>query len=129
MPVETENREVGRSSDRKGHSDRLRKYGSPFAFVSPEMHRYVKDPCRPVIGKRTYGVVYRVKCRLTNEEFALKCHIRNTKDLTSVEDSSLAALQGHPNIIQLLECFVDDRGAYTPGIKYICENVPSTKRF
>nr|XP_020443523.1 mitogen-activated protein kinase HOG1-like [Monopterus albus] len=72
------------------------------------MEGYVKDPSRPVIGTGSFGVVYRVKSLRTQEEFALKCHACKVDDSTVRELSCLAALRGHPNIIQLLDCFVSD---------------------
>uniref|UniRef100_A0A3Q3JJG7 Protein kinase domain-containing protein n=1 Tax=Monopterus albus TaxID=43700 RepID=A0A3Q3JJG7_MONAL len=65
-------------------------------------------PSRPVIGTGSFGVVYRVKSLRTQEEFALKCHACKVDDSTVRELSCLAALRGHPNIIQLLDCFVSD---------------------
>ncbi|XP_078806224.1 cyclin-dependent kinase 2 homolog [Oryzias latipes] len=74
------------------------------------MEKYYKDPVRPVIGQGTYGVVYRVRDVRNGQEYALKCHKQADviEDATVRELSCLTALKGHPNIIQLLDCFMDE---------------------
>lgn len=64
------------------------------------------------VGEGAYGVVYHVKCRVTDQRYALKCH-RNYKngsmtDSTVRELSCLSALRGHPNILETLDCFLHD---------------------
>lgn len=69
------------------------------------MENYLKGS---VIGKGAYGIVYKVKCRRTGKEFALKYHIHGVEDTTVRELSCLAALRGHPYVIQMHDCFVDN---------------------
>uniref|UniRef100_A0A3P9DAW2 Protein kinase domain-containing protein n=1 Tax=Maylandia zebra TaxID=106582 RepID=A0A3P9DAW2_9CICH len=64
------------------------------------------------VGEGAYGVVYHVKCRVTDQRYALKCH-RNYEngtmtDSTVRELSCLSALRGHPNIVETLDCFLHD---------------------
>nr|XP_020443630.1 mitogen-activated protein kinase HOG1-like [Monopterus albus] len=84
------------------------------------MENYLKQS---IVGKGSYGTVYKVKCRRTGKEFALKYHTRDVtgvraatgveEDVIGVEEatvrelSSLSALKGHPYVIQMLDCFVD----------------------
>ncbi|KAM7372475.1 hypothetical protein PAMP_009639 [Pampus punctatissimus] len=58
------------------------------------MENYLKVS---VIGRGTYGVVYKVKCRSTRTEFALKYHNHSVQDSTVRELSCLTALKGHPH--------------------------------
>lgn len=83
------------------------------------MEGYVKDTSQPVIGAGAYGVVYRVRSRRTGEEFALKCHTHGAEDATVRELSCLAALRGHPNIIQLLDCFMDEGSTVAMLMPYV----------
>ncbi|XP_036066916.1 cell division control protein 2 homolog 3-like [Oryzias melastigma] len=74
------------------------------------MEKYRKDPLRPIIGQGNYGVVYRVRDVSNGQEYALKCHkcADVIEDTTVRELSCLTALRGHPNIILLLDCFMDE---------------------
>ncbi|KAK2821887.1 hypothetical protein Q5P01_021952 [Channa striata] len=74
---------------------------------------------KPVIGAGAYGVVYRVRSRRTGEELALKCHTHGAEDATVRELSCLAALRGHPNIIQLLDCFMDEGSTVAMLMPYV----------
>ncbi|CAI5654298.1 cyclin-dependent kinase 2-like [Oreochromis aureus] len=63
------------------------------------------------IGSGHYGHVYWVKCRETGDNYALKCHQNNADDngvseSTVRELSCLSALRGHPNIVEMLDCFL-----------------------
>ncbi|KAL4009133.1 hypothetical protein ACER0C_002985 [Sarotherodon galilaeus] len=64
------------------------------------------------VGEGAYGVVYHVKCRTTDQHYALKCHENNKDgsmmDSTVRELSCLSALRGHPNIVETLDCFLHD---------------------
>ncbi|XP_019209172.1 cyclin-dependent kinase 3-like [Oreochromis niloticus] len=64
------------------------------------------------VGEGTYGVVYHVKCRATDQCYALKCHENNKDgsmmDSTVRELSCLSALRGHPNIVETLDCFLHE---------------------
>uniref|UniRef100_A0A7N8X7E2 Uncharacterized protein n=1 Tax=Mastacembelus armatus TaxID=205130 RepID=A0A7N8X7E2_9TELE len=96
--------------DARGRGQMIREELFPFCVCALGMDRYVKDPSHPAIRKGAYRVVYRVKCRLTNEELALKCHIWHVEDSTSVEDSTvrelscLTVLRGHPTIYAENHC-------------------------
>uniref|UniRef100_A0A6Q2X7P1 Protein kinase domain-containing protein n=1 Tax=Esox lucius TaxID=8010 RepID=A0A6Q2X7P1_ESOLU len=68
------------------------------------MENYIQDS---IIGTGAYGTVYKVKCVKTGEWFALKCHSYGAEDATVRELSCLTALKGHPNVINMLDCFVD----------------------
>lgn len=69
------------------------------------MENYLKVT---VIGQGTYGTVYKVKCRSTGKEFALKYHNRSIQDSTVRELSCLTALKGHPHVVYMHDCFVDE---------------------
>lgn len=68
------------------------------------MENYLKDS---VVGKGAYGTVHKVKCRSTGQYFALKYHDHGVEDATVRELSCLTALKGHPNVIEIHDCFVD----------------------
>uniref|UniRef100_A0A3B3CDX9 Protein kinase domain-containing protein n=1 Tax=Oryzias melastigma TaxID=30732 RepID=A0A3B3CDX9_ORYME len=76
----------------------------------PEWVCFPQDPLRPIIGQGNYGVVYRVRDVSNGQEYALKCHkcADVIEDTTVRELSCLTALRGHPNIILLLDCFMDE---------------------
>ncbi|XP_032363716.1 probable cell division protein kinase ECU08_0230 [Etheostoma spectabile] len=59
-----------------------------------------------VIGEGAYGTVYKATCGKTGKEFALKLHKHGLEDATVRELSCLTALQGHPYVIQMHECFI-----------------------
>nr|XP_046164110.1 cyclin-dependent kinase 1-like [Oncorhynchus gorbuscha] len=69
------------------------------------MEKYRKDT---VIGKGAYGIVYKVTCRTTGKEYALKYHTQGVEDATVREISCLSALRGLPYVIDIHDCFVDD---------------------
>ncbi|KAE8277902.1 Cyclin-dependent kinase 2 [Larimichthys crocea] len=69
------------------------------------MENYLK---LSVIGKGTYGTVYKVKCRTTGKEFALKHHSDKVQDTTVRELSCLTALKGHLHVVYMHDCFVSD---------------------
>ncbi|CAB1335509.1 unnamed protein product [Coregonus sp. 'balchen'] len=69
------------------------------------MESYLKDY---VIGRGAYGTVYKVKCLRTGKAFALKYHTRGVDDSTVRELSCLAALRGHPYVIHMHDCFLDN---------------------
>uniref|UniRef100_A0AAZ3Q5A9 Protein kinase domain-containing protein n=1 Tax=Oncorhynchus tshawytscha TaxID=74940 RepID=A0AAZ3Q5A9_ONCTS len=69
------------------------------------MEKYRKDT---VIGKGAYGIVYKVTCRTTGKEYALKYHTQGVEDATVREISCLSALRGLPYVIDMHDCFVDD---------------------
>ncbi|XP_046873035.1 cyclin-dependent kinase 3-like [Hypomesus transpacificus] len=69
------------------------------------MENYIKED---IIGEGAFGTVYKVKCRVTGNVFALKYHVRGVEDSTVRELSCLASLSGHPHIIRMCDCFVDD---------------------
>ncbi|XP_045074807.1 cyclin-dependent kinase 2-like [Coregonus clupeaformis] len=69
------------------------------------MENYLKDY---VIGRGAYGTVYKVKCLRTGKAFALKYHTRGVDDSTVRELSCLAALRGHPYVIHMHDCFLDN---------------------
>ncbi|XP_038822126.1 serine/threonine-protein kinase pef1-like [Salvelinus namaycush] len=62
----------------------------------------------PVLGNGAYGTVYKVTCLTTGKEYALKYHTRGVEDTTVRELSCLAALRGHPYVIHMHDCFVDN---------------------
>uniref|UniRef100_A0A4W5LZU0 Protein kinase domain-containing protein n=1 Tax=Hucho hucho TaxID=62062 RepID=A0A4W5LZU0_9TELE len=70
-----------------------------------KMEKYRKDT---VIGKGAYGTVYKVTCRTTGKEYALKYHTQGVEDATVREISCLAALRGLPYVIDMHDCFVDN---------------------
>lgn len=75
------------------------------------------------IGKGQYGHVYLVKCRETGKSYALKCHKNNEEDdglseSTVRELSCLSALRGHPNIVEMLDCFLH-KGQMSTLMPYI----------
>lgn len=65
------------------------------------------------IGSGQYGHVYLVKCRETGKSYALKCH-KNNKDDDGLSESTvrelscLSAVRGHPNIVEMLDCFLHE---------------------
>uniref|UniRef100_A0A4W5Q236 Protein kinase domain-containing protein n=1 Tax=Hucho hucho TaxID=62062 RepID=A0A4W5Q236_9TELE len=61
-----------------------------------------------VVGKGAYGTVYKVTCRTTGKEYALKYHTQGVEDATVREISCLAALRGLPYVIDMHDCFVDN---------------------
>uniref|UniRef100_A0AAQ5YU97 Protein kinase domain-containing protein n=1 Tax=Amphiprion ocellaris TaxID=80972 RepID=A0AAQ5YU97_AMPOC len=61
-----------------------------------------------VVGQGTYGIVYKVKCRSTGKEFALKRYNYGVEDSTVRELSCLAALKGHPYVVSVHDCFFDE---------------------
>ncbi|TKS92495.1 Cyclin-dependent kinase 1 [Collichthys lucidus] len=69
------------------------------------MENYLK---LSVIGKGAYGTVYKVKCRTTGKEFALKHHKDKVQDTTVRELSVLTALKGHLHVVYMHDCFVSD---------------------
>ncbi|KAI4797387.1 hypothetical protein KUCAC02_025116 [Chaenocephalus aceratus] len=68
------------------------------------MEHYAKGS---VIGKGAYGIVYKAECRETGREFALKYHTFGLEESTVRELSCLSALRGHPHVIQIHDCFLD----------------------
>ncbi|XP_054860322.1 cell division control protein 2 homolog 3-like [Amphiprion ocellaris] len=69
------------------------------------MEKYLKVS---VVGQGTYGIVYKVKCRSTGKEFALKRYNYGVEDSTVRELSCLAALKGHPYVVSVHDCFFDE---------------------
>lgn len=63
------------------------------------------------INSGHYGDVYHIMCRETGGEYALKCH-KNNEDNDGISESTvrelscLSALKGHPNIVEMLDCFL-----------------------
>ncbi|XP_028998221.1 cell division control protein 2 homolog 3-like [Betta splendens] len=70
------------------------------------MENYLMDQC--VFGEGAHGTVYKVKSLKTGQEFAMKRYNHGISDATVRELSCLAALRGHPIVIQMHDCFVDD---------------------
>ena len=66
------------------------------------MENCLKDS---VIGQVAYVTMYKVK---TGKMFTVKCHTYGIEDSTLRELSCLATLKGHPFVIQMSDCFVDD---------------------
>lgn len=60
------------------------------------------------IGQGVYGTVFKVKCRQTGKEFALKYHTRGVEESTVRELSLLTALKGHAHIVCIHDCFIHD---------------------
>uniref|UniRef100_A0A3Q3QZ02 Protein kinase domain-containing protein n=1 Tax=Monopterus albus TaxID=43700 RepID=A0A3Q3QZ02_MONAL len=93
------------------------------------MENYLKQS---IVGKGSYGTVYKVKCRRTGKEFALKYHTRD-EDVIGVEEatvrelSSLSALKGHPYVIQMLDSLKHVENLYK-GMPFE-ENMLSSERF
>lgn len=71
------------------------------------MEKYKRGP---VLGSGAYGTVYKVTCLTTGKEYALKYHNSNRgiEDTIVRELSCLTALRGHPYVIDMHNCFVDD---------------------
>lgn len=71
------------------------------------MEKYKRGP---VLGSGAYGTVYKVTCLTTGKEYALKYHNSNRgiEDTIVRELSCLTALRGHPYVIDMHDCFVDD---------------------
>ncbi|XP_069022945.1 cyclin-dependent kinase 2-like [Embiotoca jacksoni] len=86
------------------------------------MENYVKDS---IVGKGAYGTVYKVKCQTTRKIFALKCHTHRVEEATVRELSCLAALKGHPYVIQMHDCFLDNGKIATamPFVPYTLSEV------
>lgn len=61
-----------------------------------------------IIGQGAYGIVYKVKCRITGKEFALKHYSDDVQDTTVRELSCLTALKGHLHVVHMHDCFVDN---------------------
>lgn len=74
------------------------------------------------IGRGAYGIVYKVKCRSTGKEFALK-HSRTheIEDSSVRELSCLTALKGHPNVVSIHDCFI-----YNEKVAMLLSYVPYT---
>jgi calcium-dependent protein kinase len=66
------------------------------------------------LGKGTYGLVYRVKNKITGEERAckqlLKSKIQNSEKFK--EEINIMSKADHPNIIKLYEIYEDNRNLY-----------------
>ncbi|KAI9135872.1 kinase-like domain-containing protein [Paraphysoderma sedebokerense] len=75
-------------------------------FCGPD--RYKATTSVDEIRSSEYGVVYRSIDFKTNEKVTIKK--RQYKDLVENELQMLKAASGHPNIINLLDSFIDDRG-------------------
>uniref|UniRef100_A0A8C7K0Y6 Protein kinase domain-containing protein n=1 Tax=Oncorhynchus kisutch TaxID=8019 RepID=A0A8C7K0Y6_ONCKI len=73
--------------------------------LSLDLAKYKRGP---VLGNGAYGTVYKVTCLTTGKEYALKYHTRGVEDTTVRELSCLAALRGHPYVIHMHDCFVDN---------------------
>ena len=77
-----------------------------------------------IIGRGAYGTVYNVTCRRTKHRFALKYHEHGADPASVRELSCLAALRGHPHVIQMIDCFVDDGkiAMLMPYVPYMLTN-------
>ncbi|XP_038553197.1 cell division control protein 2 homolog 3-like [Micropterus salmoides] len=74
------------------------------------MENYLKSS---ILGRGSYGTVYKVLSRTSEQIFALKCtgvpdSNKGVEDSTVRELSCLTALKGHPNVIQIHDCFIDN---------------------
>lgn len=90
--------------------------------VSPQMDNY---NILRIIGRGSYGIVYKVKCRTTGKRYALKSHVESregdVEDSTVRELSCLFALRGHPNVLEMYECFL-----YRDKLSTLTEYIPYT---
>ena len=83
-----------------------------------------------IIGKGAYGHVYKLICKKTAHQFALKYHCSKPKegipDTTVRELSCLSALKGHPNVVQLTDCFIESYNGNDLTVAMLMPYIPYT---